>query len=127
MRLHTFAAACTFLLAPAAAFAHGTPPAPAHGGQVVEDSAEHWVELVTSGDLLTVYVLDEDRNPVPSAQLGGKATVLVGGKSQVVALAPGDGNSLTGKLAPAASGKMTAVLSLTVSGKPAQARFASAQ
>lgn len=127
MRLHTFAAACTLLLAPAAAFAHGTPPAPAHGGQVVEDSAEHWVELVTSGDLLTVYVLDEGKNPIPSAQLGGKATVLVGGKSQTVALAPGDGNSLTGRLTPAASGKMTAVLSLTVSGKPAQARFASAQ
>ena len=99
MRLHTFAAACTLLLAPTAAFAHGTPPAPAHGGQVVEDSAEHWVELVTSGALLTVYVLDEGKTPIPSAQLGGKATVLVGGKSQVVALAPGDGNSLTGKLA----------------------------
>ena len=126
MRLRTFAA-CTLLLAPAAAFAHGRPPAPAHGGQVVEDSAEHWVEFVTSGDLLIVYVLDEGRNPIPSEQLGGKATVLVGGKSQVVALAPGDGNSLTGKLTSAGSGKMAAVLSLTVSGKPAQARFASAQ
>ncbi len=124
MRLHTFAAACTFLLAPAAAFAHGTPPAPAHGGQVVEDSAEHWVELVTSGDLLTVYVLDEDRNPVPSAQLGGKATVLASGKREEVALTLGEGNSLTGRLAAPVSGKMTAVLQLTVGGKPATVRFA---
>lgn len=76
-------------------------PRSAHGGQVVEASAEHWVELLTSGDLLTVYVLDEGMNPIPNAELGGKATVLVGGRSQTVALAPGDGNSLTGKLAPA--------------------------
>lgn len=113
--------------APMAAFAHGAPPAPAHGGQVVEDSAEHWVELVIKADQLTVYVLDGDKNPVPSAQLTGKVTVLVGGKPQQVVLAPAEGNSLTGKLEPAASGKVTAVLSLTVAGKPAQARFASAQ
>jgi len=113
--------------APAAAFAHGAAPAAAHGGQVVEDSAEHWVELVIKGDQLTAYVLGGDKNPVPSAQLTGKATVLVGGKSQQVVLAPAEENSLTGKLDPAATGKVTAVLSLTVAGKPAQARFASVQ
>jgi hypothetical protein len=127
MKLHILAAAVGLLLAPCAAFAHGTPPAPAHGGQVAEDSAEHWVELVISGDTLTVWVLDENRKPVPAAQLGGKATVLVSGKSQAVVLSPGDANSLTGKLPGAVAGKTTTVLSLTVSGKTAQARFASAQ
>ena len=113
--------------APVAAFAHGTPPPAAHGGQVAEDSAEHWVEMVIQAEKLTVYVLDGDKNPVPSSQLAGKATVLIDGKSQQVVLAPGEGNSLTGRLDAAASGKMTAVLSLTVAGKPTQARFASVQ
>ncbi len=125
MKLHILAAACGLLLAPTGAFAHGEPPAPSHGGQVVEDSSEHWIELVASAGGLTVYVLDEGKKPIPSTQLGGKATVLVGGKSQVVMLTPGPGNSLGGKLAAPATGKMTTVLSLTVSGKPAQARFAS--
>lgn len=126
MKFHTVAAVLGLLLAPVAAFAHGTPPAPSHGGQVAEDSAEHWVELVISGDTLTAWVLDETQKPVPAAQLGGKATILVAGKSQAVVLAPGEANNLTGKLPAAAAGKITTVLSLTVSGKTAQARFASA-
>ncbi len=126
MKMHTAIVVLSLLLAPAATFAHGTPPAPAHGGQVVEDSAEHWVELVISGDILTVWVLDGSQKPVPAAQLSGKATVLVAGKSQVVLLAPGDANSLSGKLPAAAAGKTTTVLSLTVSGKTSQARFTSA-
>ena len=117
-------AAALLAATPVAAFAHGTPPAAAHGGQVAEDSSENWVELVIKGDRLEVYVLDEAKAPVPSAKLTGKATVLVGGKSKSVALAPGDANSLTGKLDPAATGKVTAVLSLTVGGKPTQARIA---
>ena len=127
MKFHIAAAALGLLLSPVAGFAHGSAPAASHGGQVAEDSAEHWVELAISGDTLTVWVLDETKKPVPAAQLGGKATVLVGGKSQAVVLAPGEANSLTGKLPAAATGKTTTVLSLTVSGKTAQARFASAQ
>lgn len=127
MRLSTTAAILGLLLSPAAVLAHGSAPAAAHGGQVVEDSAEHWVELVISGDTVTVWVLDNDQKPLPAAQLGGKATVLVAGKSQAVTLAAGEGNSLTGKLAAAVAGKTTTVLSLTVGGKAAQARFASAQ
>ena len=117
-------ASALFATSPLAAFAHGAPPVAAHGGQVAEDSGENWLELVIKGDRLAVYVLDEGKAPVPSAKLTGKATVLVGGKSQSVALAPGDANSLTGKLDPAATGKVTAVLSLTVGGKPTQARIA---
>ena len=127
MRRLTTAAILGLLLSPAAVLAHGSAPAAAHGGQVVEDSAEHWVELVISGDTVTVWVLDNDQKPLPAAQLGGKATVLVAGKSQAVTLAAGEGNSLTGKLAAAVAGKTTTVLSLTVGGKAAQARFASAQ
>ena len=124
MKPHTFALAASLLLAPAAAFAHGTPPAATPGGVVAESSGEHWVELLVRGDQLTAWVLDEDKKPVPGAQLGGKATVLAGGKREEVTLAPGEGNSVTGKLAGPVSGKMTAVLQLTVGGKPATVRFA---
>ena len=124
MKSHTFAVACFLALAPAAAFAHGTPPAAAHGGVVAESSGEHWVELVVRGDQVTAWVLDEDKKPVSGAQLGGKATVLTGGKREEVTLAPGEGNSVTGKLAAPVSGKVTAVLQLTVGGKPATVRFA---
>ena len=116
--------AAATLAMPMAAFAHGTPPTAAHGGQVAEDSGENWVEVVIKGDRLAVHVLDEAKAPVSSAKLSGKATVLVAGKSQTLTLTPGDANSLTGKLDPAATGKVTAVLSLTVGGKPTQARVA---
>lgn len=122
--LKSILASALIATTPLAAFAHGTAPAAAHGGQVVEDSSENWVELVIKGDRLAVYVLDEAKAPVPSAKLAGKATVLVGGKSQSVALVAADANSLVGKLDPAATGKVTAVLSLSVGGKPTQARIA---
>jgi len=124
MKLHAIAAALSLLLAPAAAFAHGTPPAASHGGVIAESSGDHWVELVVQGDQVTAWVLDGDKKPVLAAQLGGKATVLAGGRREEVALVPGEGNSLTGKLAAPASGKVTAVLQLTVGGKPVTVRFA---
>ncbi len=127
MKHVTTAALLGVLMLPAAVLAHGSAPAAAHGGQVVEDSAEHWVELVISGDTVTVWVLDNDQKPISAAQLSGKATVLVAGKPQAITLAAGETNSLTGKLPAAASGKTTTVVSLTVSGKAAQARFASVQ
>jgi len=105
------------------AFAHGDAPAPAHGGVVAEGSGEHWVELAVAGDQVTAWVSDEANKPVPAAQLGGKATVLVGGKSQTVALSPASANSLTGKLSAPATGQVTAVLALTAGGKPVQVKF----
>ena len=112
-----------FLLASPSAFAHGDKPAPAHGGIVAEENSEHWVELAVVGDQVTAWVSDADNKPVPAAQLGGKATVLVGGKSQVVALSPADANSVSGKLSAPATGQVTAVLALTAGGKPVQVKF----
>lgn len=109
---------------PIAAVGHGTPPAAAHGGQVAEDSSENRVELVIKGDQLDVNFLDEAKVPVPSAKLTGQATVLVGGRSQSVTVVPGDANSVTGKLNPAATGKVTVALPLSVGGKPTQTRIA---
>ena len=123
MRFRPIVLASFLLLSPALVWAHGAPPPPVHGGVVAESSGEHWVELVVRGNEVTAYVLGEDRQPVPGSQLGGKATVLAGGKRDEVALTPGAANSLTGKLAAPASGKVTAVLQLTIAGKAATVRF----
>ncbi len=107
---------------PLFAQAHGTAPAATHGGVVAEDSTEHWVECVIKGNQLTAFVMDEDKRPIPSAQIAGKATVLAGSKIQHVTLAPGTANSLIGLLTDAASGHTTVVLSLTIGGVPSQSR-----
>ena len=123
MNIRAAALTTAFLFAPLAAFAHGTPPAPTHGGIVAEGSGEHWVELSVAGDQVTAWVSDEDNKPIPAAQLGGKATVLIDGKTQAVALSPAEANSVTGRLAAPATGRVTAVLALTAGGKPVQVKF----
>ena len=120
--------AAVFVL-PGAALAqkhtHDHPtPAAAHGGVVAEATGENWVELLIAGDRLTAWVSDEGNKPIASARLGGKATVLVAGKREEVQLAPGEANSLSGKLATAPFGKVTSVLALMIDGKPVQVRFA---
>ena len=114
--------AAALIAPPLLAQAHGTPPAPTHGGVVVEDSTEHWVECVIKGNQIAVFVVDADKLPIPSAQLAGKATVLAGSKILRVTLAPGAANSLTGLLTEAALGHTTVVLSLTIGGVPSQSR-----
>lgn len=109
------------------AFSHGAAPAPQHGGIVSEASDEHWVELVLRGSQIVVFVNDQGNKPVPSVQIGAKATVLVGGKSQQVVLTAAEANSLVGKLDVVATGKVTSVVTLTIDGKTATVRFVTAQ
>ena len=123
MNRRTLLVALAVLAAPAA-LAHGPAPAAAHGGIVAETSNDYWVELVVRDGQLVAYVTDPEFKPVPSAQLGGKATVLAGGKRAEVTLTPGEANTITGKLAAPVSGKMTALLALTIGGKPTTVRFA---
>lgn len=128
-RNQILAAMMTAFLAstPLAASAHGAAPAAAHGGMVVEDSGDHWVELVIKGDQLTVYVSDADNKPLAPKQLGGKATIVAGSKKEDVALSVGDGNSLRGTLAAPATGKTTTLISLSVGGQASSARFVTNQ
>jgi len=124
MMLRQIAVTLSLLLSPTLALGHGAPPPAVHGGIVAESSSDQWVELVIRGDQVAAYVMDQDGRPVPSTQLGGKATVLAAGKRDEVTLTPGEGNSLTGTLAAPAPAKVTAVLQLMVGGKPAMVRFA---
>ncbi len=123
MTMRTTLLTTALLLAPLAASAHGAPPAPAHGGIVAEGSGEHWVELSVAGDQITAWVANEDNKPIPAAELGGKATILIDGKTQTVPLSPAADNSVTGKLVGPATGRLTAVLALTAQGKPVQVKF----
>jgi len=125
MTLRQLARAAALVL-PVAAQAHGPAPTPAHGGQM-QEASEHWVELVVQGDRLAVYLSEQDKTPLPTKEWSGKATVLIGGKSEVVSLVPAADNSATGKLSVPAAGKVTAVLQLTIDGKAAQVRFAIGQ
>ena len=118
----TIAFVVALAAAPGLAFAHGPTPAAQHGGQV-EEAGENWVELVVKNTQVIAYVNDDQHKPVASARLGGKATVLAGGKKQDATLVASDGNSLTGTLVTPVSGKATAVISLRLDGKPAQVRF----
>jgi len=124
MKAYAYTVAFALLIHPV--HAHGPAPAAAHGGQV-QEAAEHWVELVVRGDQVTVYVNEADSRPLPAKEWTGKATVLAGNKTEAVALIAAEGNSATGKLAAPATGRVTAVLQLTIDGKPTQARFAIAQ
>ncbi len=125
MKLAAASLMLALALATAPVFAHGEPPAAAHGG-LVQEAGEMYLELVVRGSDVTVYVLDQERKPVPASQISGTATVLAGGKSHKVELSAAEANSVQGKLPVAATGKVVATVALKVGGKPASARFAGA-
>ena len=112
-------------IAPIPVFAHGERPQPAHGGDV-QEAQELWLELVVKGSDVSVYVLSEDRKPVPAQQISGTATILINGKSYKVDLRPGEANSVQGTLPVPATGKLVATVALKVGGKSASARFMAA-
>ncbi|MBN9560557.1 MAG: adenylosuccinate synthase [Alphaproteobacteria bacterium] len=110
------------LLLPSVVLAHGDPPQAAHGGQM-QEAHENWIELVVSGTQVKLYVLNEERKPVPATQVSGSASLLVGSKIYKIQLAPRTGNSLDGELPVPASGASAATVFLRIGGQPATARF----
>lgn len=83
-----------------------------HGGPVA-DAGKFYVELVTDGDKLQIYVFDDaSSSPVSTKGAKGSAIILVGEQKETVTLAPeGDDNELTGKAAtPAAAGSRVVLL-----------------
>lgn len=122
MRLAATALVFALALAPGSGLAHGELPAALHGG-LVQEASEMYLELVVKGSDVTVWVLSEDRKPVPAAQISGTATVLVGGKSHKVELDAAEANSVRGKLPVEAKGRVVATVALKVGAKAASARF----
>jgi hypothetical protein len=101
---------CSASLALNVAHAHGTPT-PNHGG-IVLAVGETWLELVANAGSVDVYV-EDDGEPMDSAALSGKLTVVNGAKTSEYTLTPAGGNRLEAKGAVARKGaKVTTVLVL---------------
>ncbi|TWB67606.1 hypothetical protein FBZ87_11435 [Nitrospirillum amazonense] len=71
------------------ALAHGNTK-PQHGG-VVLMAGETVFELVNKAGAVALYVTDDDE-PVAATAMTGQISITTGGKTQVVALKPADGN-----------------------------------
>lgn len=94
-----------------------------HDG-AVEHTEHHHFELVAEGGTLALYVrhLDGSEEAVDGAK--ASATVLAGGKTEVVTLAPSGGNVLKGSGGFSVGKGTTIVVSVTLPGHATeQARF----
>ena len=81
-------------------------------------------ELIRTDRMLTVYIYDEAGNAVPAAGFSGSALVGSGQTRQVIQLASGANNSLTGTALAALSRDTPVTLQLKApNGKTGQAKF----
>lgn len=120
-------ATATFIALSSGAFAqghgHSADRKGPHGGPL-QDVAEVEAELIVIDKVLTVHVYDEAGNPVPAAGYSGSTLVGSGQGRQVVQLAPGDGNTLSGTAAAVIGRGAQVTLQLkSPGGKTGQARF----
>lgn len=101
---------------------HGHSHKGPNGGIVADVPGGH-AELVESPSELAVYLTDEDSKPLSSDKASAKATVLAGGKTETLELAPASPNKLAVALgAPLAKGARVVVAVKTGTGKTFQLR-----
>ncbi len=80
-------------------------------------------ELVETGSELTLFLSDEDAKPLNSQGASGRATILVGGKTETVDLKPAQPDKLVGALGgPLAAGARVVVSVKLANGKSFQMR-----
>jgi hypothetical protein len=105
----------------AAQHAHGNKGP--NGGQM-EDVAGVHVELLTSGQTITLNVLDEDNKPVSTRGFTASALVSAGSERETLSLAPEGENVLKGQVKePLSPGATVSVTLKTAAGKSGQVRF----
>jgi hypothetical protein len=97
------------LCATSLAQAHGTPVAN-HGG-IVQAVGETWLELVARGGAFELYV-EDDGDPVASADLSGTLTIVDAGGKKQLALKPAGANKLQAAGAVGKGGKVLVLLQL---------------
>lgn len=137
MLKYLFATLAAVLMASSLALAHddhghkhdhahdeaGHDHAAKHGGVIVH-SGHHHLELVLEDGVLRLHVTNEDGEPESVEGAGATATVLSGGKTETVALAPAGDNALEGSGGFTAAKGATVVVNLTLAGhETEQARF----
>jgi hypothetical protein len=81
------------------------------------------IETAAQGGTLSVFVTDQDGNPVPASGITGTAVVLVNKVKHQVALAPKAENELQGSGDYTAAAEMRVLVSLTIEGQKQQALF----
>lgn len=95
----------------------------ANGGELV-DAGPYHLELVVKGQEFALYVLDGKNSKVAVDGAKATATVMSGNSKATILLAPAGDNVLRGTGKFESREDMKVLVSLTVSGKPAQqARF----
>jgi hypothetical protein len=94
-----------------------------HNG-IIGHSGHHHLELVAAGGTIDLYVTHEDGDAEDVSGAKATATVLADGKTEVVTLAPANGNALKGTGSFNAGKGTTVVVSLTMPGhETEQIRF----
>ena len=95
----------------------------AHGGRMA-DAGEYHVEMVTTSEVIDVYLADHDNKAVPAMGHKGVAIMVVDGKSQRIVLKPSGDAKLSGKAAGALPKAPKGVIQITLpKGKTVQARY----
>jgi hypothetical protein len=118
-----YACAAALLLLPATAFAHSDINGP-HGGDVEDaNPGPFHIETAAKGNMLSVFITDQDGNPSPSAGVTGSAVVLVNKVKTPVTLAPVSGNQLQGTGDFTAAPDMRVLVTLTIDGQAQKALF----
>lgn len=125
MKKFVLTAAIVLMLAPTA-FAQGhshTDKKGPHGGPI-QDVVGIEAELILAERTITIHVYDEAGKPVAVAGYSGSALVGYGQARQVVQLAPGLDNILSGTAAnPIPSGATVTLQMKDSGGKSGQAKF----
>ena len=106
----------------AAQHTHGSTKGP--NGGLVQDVAGVHAELLVSGNVVTINILDESNKPTSAKGYSGSLLVVSGGNRETVQLAVAGDNSLKGiaKAELAAGAQMTLVLK-NPAGKSGQVKF----
>ncbi|WP_375304084.1 hypothetical protein WI560_16740 [Bradyrhizobium sp. A11] len=94
-----------------------------NGGPIVK-SQGHPIEFVRKGLDVVFYVGDDDGSPLSTKDMRARATILEGGKTVTVPLAPASPNMMTGKLLAEPSPKAIVVFSGSLHGHSLTARYA---
>jgi hypothetical protein len=94
-----------------------------NGGQM-EDVAGVHLELLTSGQTITLNVFDESNKPITTKGFTASALVSAGSERETLSLAPEGENMLKGEAKkPLSRGATVSVTLKTAAGKSGQVRF----
>jgi hypothetical protein len=114
-------AAITFAAPAVAQHKHGSK---GPNGGLMEDVAGVHAELLTSGNTVTINVLDEDSKPVKTAGFTASMLVVNGPNRETIKLEPSGDNALKGETKkPISRNTQITVMIRTAAGKSGQARF----